>query len=76
MNENYTLGHHLTSVCHSLARLGRIKFVDKPKHIGHHSTQSAMKTFVSPWVLALRFEAKTNFLPSGENIGKPSKVSL
>ena len=40
-----------------------------------YSTQSAMKMFVSPRVLALRFEAKTSFLPSGVNIGKPSKVS-
>ena len=41
-----------------------------------HSIQSAMNTFVSPRLLALRFDAKTNFFPSGENIGKPSKVSL
>ena len=41
-----------------------------------YSTQSAMNTFVSPRVFALRFEAKTSFLPSGENIGKPSNVSL
>ena len=39
------------------------------------STQSAIKTFVSPRTLALRLEAKTRRLPSGENIGKPSKVS-
>jgi hypothetical protein len=45
-------------------------------HAGHYSTQSAMKTLVSPWVFALRFEAKTSFLPLGENIGKPSNVSL
>src|SRR5690606_20626708 len=38
-------------------------------------TQSAIKTLVSPSLAALRFEAKTSFLPSGENIGKPSKVS-
>ncbi len=41
-----------------------------------HSAQSAMKTFVSPRVFALRLDANTSFLPSGENIGKPSKVSL
>ena len=35
-----------------------------------------MNTFVSPSALALRFEANTSFLPSGENIGKPSNVSL
>src|SRR6266540_2137102 len=40
-----------------------------------YSAQSAMKTFVSPTRLPLRFEAKTSFLPSGENIGKPSKPS-
>ncbi len=40
-----------------------------------HSIQSAMKTLVSPRFLAFRFEAKTSFLPSGENMGKPSKVS-
>src|ERR1043165_6391508 len=37
-----------------------------------HSTQSAMKIFVSPRTLPLRFEAKTSCLPSGVNIGKPS----
>ena len=31
-----------------------------------------MKTFVSPCFAWLRFEQKTIFLPSGENIGKPS----
>src|SRR5262245_37235397 len=31
-----------------------------------HSTQSAMKTLVSPCFAALRFEQKTIFLPSGE----------
>src|SRR5690606_8587756 len=41
--------------------------------IATQSTQSAMKTFVSPGVAELRFDAKTSFLPSGENIGKPSK---
>jgi len=41
-----------------------------------HSTQSAMNTFVSPCFAALRFEQKTIFRPSGENIGKPSNVSL
>ena len=41
-----------------------------------HSAQSAMKTLVSPCLAALRFEQKTIFLPSGENIGNPSKVSL
>ena len=35
-----------------------------------------MKTFVSPSDFALRFEANTMRLPSGENIGNPSKVSL
>src|SRR5215467_11175113 len=49
---------------------------DKLKHIGHYSTQSAMKTFVSPCFAECLFDAKTSFLPSGENIGKPSKVSL
>ena len=33
-----------------------------------------MKTFVSPCFAAFLFDAKTNFLPSGENIGNPSKV--
>src|SRR6266404_4530842 len=41
-----------------------------------YSTQSAMKMFVSPRTFPLRFEAKTSFFPSGENIGKPSNVSL
>src|SRR5215211_4635379 len=41
-----------------------------------YSTQSAMNTFVSPGFASSRFEAKTIFLPSGENIGKPSKDSL
>ena len=41
-----------------------------------HSTQSAMKTLVSPRDFALRFDANTSFLPSGENMGKPSNVSL
>jgi len=31
-----------------------------------HSTQSAMKTLVSPCFAALRLEQKTIFLPSGE----------
>ena len=35
-----------------------------------------MKTFVSPSDFALLFEANTSFRPSGENIGKPSKVEL
>ena len=41
-----------------------------------YSTQSAMKTFVSPCDFAFRFDAKTSFFPSGENIGNPSNVSL
>ncbi len=40
-----------------------------------YSTQSAMKTFVSPTRLPFRFEANTSFRPSGENIGNPSKPS-
>ena len=35
-----------------------------------------MNTFVSPWLFAWRLEAKTTRLPSGENIGNPSNVSL
>ena len=35
-----------------------------------------MKTLVSPSDFALRFDANTRRFPSGENIGKPSKVSL
>ena len=36
-----------------------------------------MNTFVSPFDLArCRFDAKTSCVPSGENIGKPSNVSL
>src|SRR5436190_8681909 len=42
----------------------------------YHSTQSAMKMFVSPCLALWRFEANTSFFPSGENIGKPSNVSL
>src|SRR5690606_38378298 len=38
-----------------------------------HSTQSARKTFVSPSCAAPRLDAKTSMLPSGLNIGKPSK---
>jgi hypothetical protein len=41
-----------------------------------HSTQSAMKTFVSPGRLPFRFEAKTSRFPSGENMGNPSNVSF
>src|SRR5262249_40207292 len=41
-----------------------------------HSTQSARKRFVSPLTLPFRLLAKTSDLPSGENIGKPSKLSL
>jgi hypothetical protein len=40
---------------------------------GPYSTQSTTNRFVSPGFLPPRFEAKTSFLPSGENIGKPSK---
>ena len=39
-------------------------------------THSAMKTFVSPSAFALRLDANTRCLPSGENIGNPSNVSL
>ncbi len=38
--------------------------------------QSAMKTLVSPSTFPSRFDAKTRCLPSGENMGKPSNVSL
>ena len=41
-----------------------------------YGRQSAMKTFVSPGFASLRLDAKTRCLPSGENIGKPSKVGL
>src|ERR1044071_7316197 len=41
-----------------------------------HSAQSAINTFVSPRTCEWRLDAKTSFLPSGENIGKPSNVSL
>src|SRR5688500_12736674 len=41
-----------------------------------YQTQSAINTFVSPGFLAPRFDAKTSFFPSGENIGNPSNVSL
>ena len=41
-----------------------------------YSTQSAMKTFVSPGRRPFRFEAKTSFRPSGENMGNPSNASL
>ena len=37
-------------------------------------TQSAMKMFVSCGLASCRFEAQTTFLPSGLNIGNPSKV--
>jgi len=40
-----------------------------------HSTQSAINTFVWRGAAALRFEQNTSFLPSCENIGKPSKSS-
>ena len=43
---------------------------------GNHGTQSAMKTFVSPGFALHRFDAKTSFLPSRVNIGKPSNVSF
>ena len=41
-----------------------------------YGTQSPINTFVSCGAFPLRFEAQTNFLPSGENMGKPSKPSL
>lgn len=41
-----------------------------------YSTQSAMKTFVSPSTRASRLDANTSWAPSGENIGKPSNVPL
>jgi hypothetical protein len=47
-----------------------------PSHIGTYGAQSPMKMFVSCGALALRFDAHTSFLPSGENMGKPSKPSL
>ncbi len=39
----------------------------------NHSTQSAIKIFVSCGTFPLRFEAQTRRLPSEENIGKASK---
>src|ERR1700674_1094759 len=39
----------------------------------NHSTQSAMKIFVSCGALPLRFEAQTRRLPSEVTIGKASK---
>ena len=41
-----------------------------------YCTQSAIKTFVSPSDFAFRFDPNTSCFPSGENIGKPSKVAL
>ena len=41
-----------------------------------YGTQSPIKIFVSCGALALRFDAHTNFFPSGENMGKPSNPSL
>ena len=41
-----------------------------------YGAQSAMKIFVSCGALALRFEAHTSFLPSGLNMGNPSKPGL
>jgi PD-(D/E)XK nuclease superfamily len=41
-----------------------------------HGTQSAINTFVSCGTLALRPEIQTSLLPSGLNIGKPSKPSV
>ena len=50
---------------------------DGTERIGRsYCTQSAMKTLVSPSAFALRLDANTSFFPSGENIGKPSNVSL
>jgi hypothetical protein len=40
---------------------------------GDHSTQSAMKIFVSCGTLPLRLEAQTRRFPSEENMGKASK---
>ena len=42
----------------------------------YHSAQSAMKISVSRGFCGLRFEAKASFLPSGENMGKLSKLLL
>src|SRR5262245_51252996 len=39
------------------------------------STQSAMKTFVSPSVFAFRLDPQTSFFPSFVNIGNPSNPS-
>jgi hypothetical protein len=41
-----------------------------------YGTQSPIKMLVSCGALPLRLEAHTSFLPSGENMGKPSKPSL
>jgi hypothetical protein len=53
-------------------------FMSSSLHSLHplQSFQSAMKTFVSVPDASCRFDAKTSFVPSGENIGNPSKVSL
>ena len=45
-------------------------------HERSYSTQSAMNMSVSCGFLAFRFEPKTSFFPSGENMGKLSKTSL
>lgn len=38
-----------------------------------YQRQSTMNALVSPSTLPLRLEANTSFLPSWENMGKPSK---
>src|SRR5512147_2866290 len=42
----------------------------------HHSSQSAMKMSVSRGFCELRFDPKTIFFPSGENMGKLSNTLL
>ena len=44
--------------------------------VGPYSTQSAMKMSVCLGFCGSRFDAQTSFLPSGENMGKESKVLL
>lgn len=49
---------------------------DMPQGGLRSQASDAMKILVSPGIRALRLEAKTSFRPSGENMGKPSKVGL
>ena len=62
--------HWLLRVLSAISASSAVYFVS------YYGTQSAMNTLVSCATLPLRPEIQTNFLPSGLNMGKPSKPSV